>query len=338
MRNARTCSTFALALFAAVAVLSESSATGQTRPDETRDMIDGSLLQARRKPPGRPKPQMYAPRRAAQPARVAPSPDAVAARTPAAEIGLTLWKFRSSEPADDVKGFVTVQSSGTAPARRVEMTPVRVESTAAIRIGEYVRLTIEAPRSGRLYLIGRDRGPRGYIGPPIQLFPQRPGDDNAVAAGKPVSVPTWNSAGESYFTLSKAEGQDSMEVIVIITPEDLSRAASSALGANLKVQTISLGMTPAEIARLERDGLSPVTEVYALDDAQVDRLVAEWSVVPVWLDRQDGLGAAYTRRELDASLNSGASLSQDDPPPQTIVRFAPRGSAPWLVKLSFRVE
>ena len=308
---------------------SSPSAAAQA-PDEVRDLTDGTLLASRRagtvQSSGSRRRRLYRTRKGAAPKPTQPLES---------ELGLTLWKFRKSESGDEVRPLVAVSTAGKETIER--WTPVRAQADTPLHVGQIVRFTVEAPRQGYLYVIGRDRGPKGYIENPIVLFPQRETDDNVVGPGKPMSIPAWSDTSQVYYTLLKYPEETDIDVLVFVLPAKLPAFVLQELKESLKIEKVVLPIPAAEIERLGKLGLTPATEVYVLDNAQVDRMVKAWSAPVEWLDAQEGEGAALTRRELTASLDPKSPLTRDDDGPQTVVRIATTPPAPWVVVMPLAI-
>ena len=66
-------------------------------------------------------------------------------------IGITIWRLRAVRETDNKEARLLLQEESGASA--VEYTPERVESQTLFRAGERVRLGIESPRDGFLYVI-----------------------------------------------------------------------------------------------------------------------------------------------------------------------------------------
>ncbi len=82
-----------------------------------------------------------------------------------------------------------------------EWTPERIEADTPLNIGDHVRLTIESPRPGFLYIIDREQYADGSFGEPMMIFPtlHTRGGDNRVAPGKLIDIPAQEDQ-YSYFT------------------------------------------------------------------------------------------------------------------------------------------
>ena len=105
----------------------------------------------------------------------------------------------------------------------VEWVPERVGINTNLREGDRVRLTIESPDTGFLYVIDRERYASGERGMPYLIFPtsRTRGGDNRVSGGKLIDIPGQDDR-PNFFTLrhSRAD-QSEEELTVILTPEPL---------------------------------------------------------------------------------------------------------------------
>ena len=94
---------------------------------------------------------------------------AAAAPKPLAEndaiIGITVWRMRPADEADPATLTAGRESGGL-----LKVTPERVETDTLLREGDRVRLTIEAPRKGYLYVIDRERYADGTSSAPYLIF------------------------------------------------------------------------------------------------------------------------------------------------------------------------
>ena len=78
-------------------------------------------------------------------------------------VGITIWRLRPAQAGDEA----TLSDDGK------QLTPQRVESQTALREGDQVRLTIEAPKEGHLYVIDREQYADGSMSDPYLIFPVR---------------------------------------------------------------------------------------------------------------------------------------------------------------------
>jgi hypothetical protein len=167
----------------ACAAASLTARAGQDT-DERR-LWDSEFLQKR--PPARtPAPARKAPTYR----RATPKPAAAAEDTaPGEMLGVTIWKLRRPTASDNADArLLLLEEAGTATD---EWTPERVESQAAFASGDRVRLSIESPRDGYLYVFDREQYADGSTSDPYLIFPTQRvrGGDNTVGAGKVVELP-----------------------------------------------------------------------------------------------------------------------------------------------------
>lgn len=311
--------------------------------DEVKSIRNGKLMQSRvLAEGGKPADQKYTVLRQPSAARSVTQPSAMSTAAvlkkslvEPAELGLTLWTFRPSEPRDEVKPLVAI-SRPNGSIEQERWTPVRASTVAEISEGEIVRFTVEAPRKGFVYIIARDRGSAGYLGDPIVIFPRRATDDNATAPGKLVSAPVWGESRQVYYTFYKYDEQTHLDVVFLVTSTEFENEAEKALGAPILKRSVKLELPASELEHFRKLGVTPETEVTILDNAQVDHLIARWTTTRETLDRQDSLGSAVTIREVDASVGR-AKLSQGDVGPQTVIRMDAKPGDAWMAVMSYRI-
>jgi hypothetical protein len=230
--------------------------------------------------------------------------DAIAANTMSnAVVGITVWRLRPPKEADEAR--ILVKKSGK------NWTPERVEANTKFSEGQMLRLSIEVPRTGYLYVIDREQYADGTMSEPYLIFPSDlASDENQVAAGRIIEIPN-QSDEEAYFELKSVnEGGGSPKTAELLT--------------------VLVAPAPFKDLPLRRgnDGLPP-----RLPKTLVEKWEKEWGAPIEQLELEDGVGKAYTRAEKSAGGNSTKRLTQDDPLPQTIFRVAVKPGKPLVVKL-----
>src|SRR5262249_996433 len=118
------------------------------------------------------------------------SPEAVPDDKGAGEmLGITIWRLRPSGASDAQESRLLIQEDDKPGA--TEWTPERVEAETTFSAGEPVRLSIEPPRNGYLYVIDREQYDDGTTSDPYLIFPTQRirGGDNAVSSGKVIELP-----------------------------------------------------------------------------------------------------------------------------------------------------
>src|SRR6266446_6051279 len=90
--------------------------------------------------------------------RTGPLRTRVSARIQFEEVGVTVWRLRPSRSSDE-GARVLVQEG----LKQAEWTPERIEADTPLKIGDRVRLSIESPRPGFLYIIDREQYADGSL-------------------------------------------------------------------------------------------------------------------------------------------------------------------------------
>ena len=223
-----------------------------------------------------------------------------------AVVGITVWRLRPSNNTDNAR--ILIKKSGK------NWTPERVEAGAKFSEGQALRLSIEIPRTGYLYVVDREQYADRSFSIPYLIYPSNPlGGENKVTAGRVVEIPN-QSDDQAYFKV-----------------ESLREGGKSPQTA--EVLTMIVSSTPLkDLPKGAADG-SPLKLPVAL----VEKWEKEWSAQVERLEMEGGAGAAYTTAEQAAGANSTKRLTQDDPLPQTIFRIAVKPGKPLLVKLPLKI-
>jgi hypothetical protein len=257
---------------------------------ETRGIVPEEVLQAR---PG-------------ATAAVKPRYQPVGTRRPAAmarQVGVTIWRLRSASAAEP-GARILVQEEGNT----VEWAPERVSSSSALKPGDRVRLSIESPEAGYLYVIDRERYATGERGDPYLIFPTsrtREGD-NRVVAGRLVDIPGQEDR-PNFFALRPSRGdQVEEELTVLLTTEPIG---------SITIGTKALKLTNDQVAKWEKEWGAGSVERFELTG---------------------GAGKVWTRAEQQAASGGTRLLTQEDPPPQTVYRVGVKSGEPLMVKVRLR--
>ena len=195
------------------------------------------------------------------------------------KVGVTLWKVHR-------EGY----------GREAREIANRVEADTKFHDGEFVRLTIESPRAGYLYVIDRDWFTDGSSGGETNLiFPHR-GEDNRLEAGKLIDIPAQDHAP---FKASPKANQAGEMLTIIVTSSPLS----------LPLSEDPLAVSTTQLAEWER----------------------KWSGMTERFEMNGGVGQTRTIEEQEAT--GIRQLTRDDPSPQTIYFLVPRSSDGLLFNL-----
>lgn len=312
--SAKTKNIWLILLFTAAANICSIGATSAHAQDEDapRRLWDSEFLKKRaesKSPSSRRKTTAYKKKPATTNQASPSSPNKnPAPQTQTAEqadgevIGLTIWRLRPSRAADE-KGARILLEEGS---KEIEWTPERVEADTVFALNDRVKLSIESPRDGYLYVIDRERYSDGTVSDPYLIFPSLSNRDgaNSVVAGKLVELPERES-----FKLGPIQPNSKYagEILtILVTPEPIKDV---------------------------KPGSGPVR----LDPETVERWESQWAGAIEHFELAGGAGKPYTKAEKEAGQAGARNLTQDDAMPQTLYHVNVKRGAPLLVKVPLRI-
>jgi hypothetical protein len=217
-------------------------------------------------------------------------------------IGLTIWRLRPSRAADDGEARLLLEEESS---KKVEWTPERVEADTTFASGERVRLGVESPRDGYLYVIDREQYTNGSVSDPYLIFPSLNNRDgaNSVTAGKLIELP----GRSSVFRLDPQRPDYAGEVLtIVVTSEPLK-------------------------------DLKPGNGPVKLNAELVSKWESQWEGAFERFELVGGAGKPYTKAEKEAGQDGSRSLTQNDAMPQTLYQVNVKSGAPLLVKVPLRI-
>ena len=233
-------------------------------------------------------------------------------------VGITVWRLKpyediaSAKPKEDIARILV-----TRKGKKSDFAAERVEASTAFTKGQMLRLSIEVPRSGYIYVIDREQYEDGSVSAPYLVYPLNAvQDDNKVAAGRVIEIP--NGGDEPFFEVNplKQENpkrQTAEMLTVLVTPTPLT------------------GLPKA--TRDDEGNYQPIE----LPQSEVEKWEKLWGTQVEQLELDGGAGQTYTRSEQVAGTDKKKRLTSDDPPPQTLFRVASKPGKPLLVKLPLKI-
>jgi hypothetical protein len=220
-----------------------------------------------------------------------------------AEIGVTIWRLRPSESMDSGARVLVMEGSQSS-----QLTPERVEADQILWLGDRVRISVESPRAGYLYVIDREQYANGTLGEPMLIFPttRTRGGDNRVSAGVLIDIPAQDDS-PPFFTLRSSDPAYVGEnLMIIVVPQPLG--------------SLPIGLQPLPL---------PLAQVL-----QWQKLLGAQSEL---FEMVGGAGTPWTQAEKAAAMTSGArTLTQDEPGPQNIYRVALRSAGGFMINVPLR--
>ena len=261
---------------------------------------------------------------------ITPRPVTIAQAEPAT-LGVTLWLMRTPEEVkkDELKqtsasGSRALSSNDEAARilikkkvgnseRDQEVIPQRIQANTLLKEGQLLRLSVEVPQSGFLYVIDRERYADGKLSAPYLIYPSNPqGQEHAVKAGRAIELP----GGDAVFEV---------------------KLHSEETHAALAGEVLSFIVTPKPLENLPRGNAdeSPIK----LAETQVAAWEKQWSknIRVEQLELEKGAGQSRTTTEQAALTSKAQTLRQGDPLPQTVFRLALKRGNPFIVQLPLRI-
>jgi hypothetical protein len=222
--------------------------------------------------------------------------------TAVSQLGITIWRLRPVK-ANDTGARVLVREKGKAS----DWVPERAEADATFREGDHVRLSIEAPGAGYLYVIDRDLFADGTTGGAMLIYPwaNMLGGDNEMRPGKLVDIPAQED-DPSYFTARLSSPDQVGEILTLIVTS-----------------------APLDL---------PISDKpFQISNIQVAKWEQMWAGQNERFEMEGGAGEAWTKQEQQAAARKGTrQLTRDDPAPQTIYRISAGDNKAVLVNVRLR--
>lgn len=233
------------------------------------------------------------------------------------DIGVTVWKMRRPLATDaGVKLPVKVGNS-------VEMwSSVRVNPLSPFKAGDFIRLAVESPTSGYLYVINSEISSTGTYGEPRLIFPDPTDQFNAVTPGMLVDIPDQKEP-LPYFKLDPQKGSYAGELVaIIITPVKLDFQ----LGDKNKI---------LNIGSVIDTNLGVDVQIFSSPDLK-DQVYTQAEA-----DAACGSTSRELVREKEEKTPCGStsrSLTRDEPMPQTIYRVNTYAGRPAVALIELRTR
>lgn len=131
---------------------------------------------------------------------------------PDSVVGVTIWRLRPANRSDSGERLIVHDDNSTT-----EWLPERISSNTKLAQGDRLRISVEAVRSGYLYVIDREQYADGSLGEPYLIFPttRTSGGDNEVSAGRLLEIPAQDDA-PPFFTMRKSRPDHVAEVVSVL--------------------------------------------------------------------------------------------------------------------------
>jgi hypothetical protein len=220
-------------------------------------------------------------------------------------VGVTLWRIRKPEPRElDAPRLLVPEGPSNSS---VEYVAERIRLDDPLYEGERIRLAIESPREGFLYVVDRERYVDGTHSEPYLLFPlpQFNGGGNRVTAGKLIEIPARSDSTKALRVVRQGDRHVGEEMLIVYSQAPL---------AGVEADSHSHKLPQALVAGWERD----------------------FAPAPVRLDLESS-GGLWTSSE-KAAGETQRLLTPEDPMPQYIFAGSGDRSRPFLVHVPLEVK
>ena len=218
-------------------------------------------------------------------------------------VGVTLWRLRRATSTDSGERIIVHEGSEAA-----DWLPERISTNTKLNQNDRLRISVEAARTGYLYVIDREQYADGSLGDPYLIFPttRTLGGNNQVTVGKIIELPAQDDR-PPYLTVKRSRADQVAEVLsVLISPSPL-------------------------------EGIEITDKAQKLTENQVGQWEKSWGGQVGLLELENGTGKAWSKEEKEAGADVARTLKPDAPAPQAIY-YQPKtkASEPILVKVRLR--
>jgi hypothetical protein len=274
-------------------ILVPSAAVSQT---DAREIWDSGFLQKRPAPSNKSAQVHAAPASSYKVQGNAPHQIDVMSQ---AAIGITVWRLRVPTAGTDSRLLVYDSSKPGSEA----MIPERIDFSKPLHLGDRIRIGIEVPTKGYLYVIDRERFRDGTFGNPVLVFPALTLNQgqNQVEPGQLMEIPPEDSSVKSLRLTKTRDDYVGEDLIFVVSPQPL------------------------------RD-VTAATEEQTLPSSLVNEWDKEWGTDSLRMNQQSSRPESWTIAEKNAAGQGvPARLTQTDPMPAVIMSIPPMGDRPFLV-------
>lgn len=226
-------------------------------------------------------------------------------------VGVTIWKIREAQRGYNGARILWHPEESKAV---VEYQAERISGDPVLAYGERVRLGIESPRDGYLYVFDREIYQDGSLSAAYMIFPTtrlRDGN-NRIRANRPIELPALFD--KPFFFEAKKVGLDPKKTLV--------------------GEVLSIAITDKPITGLS-DFDRDAAQVSPTNMDLVERLYAGRAEV---FDLEDGVSQPYWEAEREAANSGARLLTHSDPVPQTFYLVEDKHNGGLLVSLALKYQ
>jgi hypothetical protein len=218
-------------------------------------------------------------------------------------VGVTLWRLRRSTSTDSGERLIVHEGSEAG-----QWLPERISPNTKLAQGDRLRISVEAARSGYLYVIDREQYTDGSLGEPHLIFPtlRTLNGNNQVKVGRLIEIPAQEDS-PPYFSLKRSRPDQVAEVLSVL-------------------------VTPAPL-----DGIQITDKEQQLSETLVGTWEKQWGTRVGLLELEKGAGRTWSKEEKAAGADATRFLTSQSPAPQVLYyRPNAKPNEPVLIKVRLR--
>jgi hypothetical protein len=236
----------------------------------------------------------------------------------AQKLGITLWKFDERKSNNEIpKRKPNASRSITHPID--EFAVVRVNQDTVFSVGDKIRLSVESPTTGYLYVANCEVYEDGNFGTPTVVFPTKRtrGGVNFLSVGSPIELPAIDDKPNYFlFTASKSSRKVVAEALVFVVTKSII--------SDFEVPEDSTELAQNRLETWEKKWAGR-TEIWEIDDKEKREYTqAEY----------ESGGEVLSEGE----ESKGRSLKADEPEPHTLYVVKPSSDDGLLFTLILRYK
>jgi hypothetical protein len=227
------------------------------------------------------------------------------------KVGITIWRIRKLQRGYTGARILWHPEQANIP---VEYQAERIQGDPVLAYGDKVRLGIESPRDGYLYVFDRELYDDGSLSAAYLIFPTTRLNEgnNRIRANRPIELPSLTD--NPFYFEAKKIGLDPNKMLV--------------------GEVLSIAITDKPISRLTEFGRNAMR----IATADMDSLETLYSGRAEVFELEDGVGQPYSNAERDAAATGARLLTHNDPVPQTFYLVEDKRTGGLLVTLALKYE
>lgn len=225
------------------------------------------------------------------------------------KVGITIWRIRVVQRGYTGARILWHPDQTNVP---LEYQAERIQGDPVLAYGDKVRLGVESPRDGYLYVFDRELYEDGSLSAAYLIFPttRLSEGNNRIRANRPIELPSLTD--NPFYFEAKKIGLDPRKRLV--------------------GEVLSIAITDKPIASLGDLGRDAIQ----ISPAVMESLEKLYTGRAEVFELEEGIGQPYTTAERDAANDGGRLLTHGDPVPQTFYLVEDKRTGGLLVTIALR--